>query len=65
MRLMSDFREAMWGVVQQAISTLDVDYVNYAERHFTRLLANADVLAMDDALADAGQEIGWDRPASS
>jgi len=65
MRLMSDFREAMWGVVQQAISTLDVDYVNYAERHFTRLLTNADVLAMDDALADAGQEIGWDRPASS
>ena len=65
MRLMSDFREAMWGVVQQAISTLDVDYVNYAERHFTRLLANADVLAMDDALADAGQEIGWDRPTSS
>jgi thiamine kinase-like enzyme len=65
MRLMSDFREAMWGVVQQAISTLDVDYVGYAERHFTRLLVNADVLAMDDALADAGQEIGWDLPASS
>jgi hypothetical protein len=51
--------------VQQAISTLHVDYVGYAERHFTRLLANADVIAMDDALADAGQEIGWDPPASS
>ena len=37
MRLMSDFREAMWGVVQQAISTLDFDYVDYAERHFARL----------------------------
>ena len=36
MRIMSDFREAMWGVVQQAISTLDFDYVDYAERHFTR-----------------------------
>ena len=30
MRIMSDFREAMWGVVQQAISTLDFDYVDYA-----------------------------------
>ncbi|HTG48113.1 MAG TPA: choline/ethanolamine kinase family protein [Actinomycetota bacterium] len=65
MRLMSDFREAMWGVVQQAISTLDVDYVEYADRHFTRLLANAGALAMDDALAAAGVEIGWDRTASS
>jgi Predicted choline kinase involved in LPS biosynthesis len=41
MRIMSDFREAMWGVVQQAISTLDFDYVDYADRHFTRCLANA------------------------
>ena len=36
MRIISDFREAMWGVVQQAISTLDFDYVDYADRHFTR-----------------------------
>jgi thiamine kinase-like enzyme len=41
MRIMSDFREAMWGAVQQAISTLDVDYVEYATRHFARLLGNA------------------------
>jgi thiamine kinase-like enzyme len=41
MRIVSDFREAMWGVVQQGISTLDFDYVGYAERHFDRLLANA------------------------
>jgi thiamine kinase-like enzyme len=37
MRIMSDFREAMWGVVQQGLSTLDIDYVAYAERHFDRL----------------------------
>ena len=36
MRLMSDFREAMWGVMQQAISTLDFDYVEYADKHFVR-----------------------------
>ncbi len=39
MRFMSDFREAMWGVSQQALSDLDVDYVAYAETHFARLRA--------------------------
>ena len=38
MRVVSDFREAMWGVLQQAISTLDVDFVEYADEHFDRLL---------------------------
>jgi thiamine kinase-like enzyme len=41
MRIMSDFREAMWGVVQQGISSLDFDYVDYAERHVARCLENA------------------------
>jgi thiamine kinase-like enzyme len=38
MRVMSDFREAMWGVVQQGISALEVDFGGYAARHFDRLL---------------------------
>ena len=37
MRFMSDFREAMWGVVQQAISTLEFDFGAYADEHFERL----------------------------
>jgi thiamine kinase-like enzyme len=37
MRFMSDFREAMWGVVQLAISELDFDFAAYAEEHFERL----------------------------
>jgi thiamine kinase-like enzyme len=41
MRIMSDFREAMWGVAQQALSRLDVDYAAYASRHFERGLASA------------------------
>ncbi len=41
MRFMSDFREAMWGVVQQAISALDFDFAGYAERHFERLARTA------------------------
>ena len=39
MRFMSDFREAMWGVVQQGISQLDVDFIAYADEHFARALA--------------------------
>ena len=37
MRFMSDFREAMWGVVQRAVSTLDFDFEAYAREHFERL----------------------------
>jgi thiamine kinase-like enzyme len=37
MRFMSDFREAMWGVVQQGISELDFDFRTYADDHFERL----------------------------
>jgi thiamine kinase-like enzyme len=37
MRFMSDFREAMWGVVQSVVSDLDFDFDRYAERHFDRL----------------------------
>jgi thiamine kinase-like enzyme len=37
MRFMSDFREAMWGVLQQALSELDFDFADYAQRHFGRL----------------------------
>ena len=52
-RIMSDFREAMWGVVQQAISTLDFDYVDYADRHFTRCLESAGDPRFGGWLADA------------
>ena len=41
MRYMSDFREAMWGVVQQAIAELDFDFAAYADEHFDRLEATA------------------------
>ena len=37
MRVVSDFREAAWGVLQQAISGLDEDFVAYADRHFERM----------------------------
>jgi thiamine kinase-like enzyme len=37
MRVMSDFREAMWGVLQSGISELDFDFADYASKHFARL----------------------------
>jgi thiamine kinase-like enzyme len=50
MRVVSDFREAMWGVLQQGISILDVDFVAYAGEHFDRLLANAGTSAFERSL---------------
>jgi thiamine kinase-like enzyme len=38
-RFMSDFREAMWGVVQTNVSELDFDFPAYADKHFQRLTA--------------------------
>jgi thiamine kinase-like enzyme len=40
MRIMSDFREAMWGVVQQGLSSLDFDFRAYADKHFARMTQN-------------------------
>ena len=51
MRYMSDFREAMWGVVQQAISNLDFDFAGYASEHFDRLERAAAEQRFDDALS--------------
>ncbi len=37
MRFMSDFREAMWGVVQSVVSEIEFDFAAYADKHFGRL----------------------------
>lgn len=41
MRIMSDAREAAWGVVQSVVSELDFDFQEYAEEHFKRLATAA------------------------
>jgi thiamine kinase-like enzyme len=53
MRIVSDFREAMWGVLQQGISTLDVDFVAYAGEHFERLLNGSTTPGFERALREA------------
>jgi thiamine kinase-like enzyme len=50
MRFMSDFREAMWGVVQSAVSELDFDFDAYARDHFERLRLTAESPAFRAAL---------------
>jgi thiamine kinase-like enzyme len=52
MRIVSDVREAMWGVLQQGVSTLDVDFVAYAASSFDRLLRNAATPRFEDALRE-------------
>lgn len=41
-KIVSDCREAMWGMVQIGISRLDFDFRDYADKHFQRM---ADMLA--------------------
>jgi thiamine kinase-like enzyme len=48
MKIMSEFREGMWAVVQQAISTLDTDFVSYANER----LGNCQRLAAAETLGD-------------
>jgi hypothetical protein len=42
----------MWGVLQEGISTLDVDFRAYAAEHFDRLLANAAAPRFERALRE-------------
>ena len=39
MKIMSNFREAMWGMLQSGISSLDFDFRGYAATYFERLRA--------------------------
>jgi thiamine kinase-like enzyme len=53
MRLLSDAREAAWGVLQGEVSELDFDFERYAREHFERLLAAAEQPQFEEWLAAA------------
>ena len=53
MRFMSDFREAMWGVVQSGVSELDFDFIEYADTHFERMQRTAADPSFERSLAEA------------
>lgn len=58
MRIWSDLREGMWGVVQQGISQLDFDYAGYAERHLERCAETAADPRYPRWLEEAARPIG-------
>ncbi len=53
MRILSDAREAAWGVVQAEISELDFDFDRYARVHFERLRAASEQPRLKEWLAAA------------
>jgi thiamine kinase-like enzyme len=53
MLFMSDFREAMWGVVQTVASDLDFDFEKYAADHFERMRRTAANESFDRWLEEA------------
>jgi thiamine kinase-like enzyme len=54
MRILSDAREAAWGVVQAEVSELDFDFGRYARTHFERLRAAIEHPQLREWLAAAG-----------
>jgi len=55
MKFMSDFREAMWGLVQSAVSELDVDFIEYRDKHLDRMLSTAANPDFDTWLREASE----------
>jgi thiamine kinase-like enzyme len=53
MRVMSDAREAAWGVLQAEISELDFDFERYGSTHFARLRAAVEQPNFEEWLASA------------
>ncbi len=53
MKLVSELREAMWGVVQLAVSELDVDFVAYATERGERFRALLATMELDSLLEEA------------
>lgn len=68
MKIMSEYREGMWGVVQSAISTLDTDFASYARGRLANCLALVAHGDFEQWLRDAAAAPGpasWPRPPSS
>jgi len=48
--LASEAREAMWGVVQMAISTLEVDFEKYAGEHASGFFEILEAIDLEESL---------------
>jgi thiamine kinase-like enzyme len=65
MRVMSDAREAAWGVVQGTVSELDFDFDGYGREHFQRLRDAVEQPLFEEWLALAGHHGGSGRGQSA
>lgn len=54
-RLVSDLREASWGIVQAAHSELDFDFRAYAAKHLGRFLRGAGGPGFEQSISEAAQ----------
>lgn len=54
MRVLSDAREAAWGVVQGQVSELDFDFAGYAMKHFARMQQAISQPSFEKWLVSAG-----------
>jgi hypothetical protein len=57
MKIMCLFRQGMWGVVQQAVGTIEADFAGYAEERLTRCERLAASPAFDTWLDQARQKL--------
>jgi hypothetical protein len=60
MKIMCLFRQGMWGVVQQAVGTVEADFTGYAEERLTRCERLAASPAFDTWLEQARQKLELD-----
>jgi thiamine kinase-like enzyme len=63
MKIMCLFRQGMWGVVQQAVGTVDADFAGYAEERLTRCERLATGPAFDTWLDHAREKLDLTPPA--
>lgn len=57
MKVISDLREASWGLVQVCISKLDFDFREYAERFFDRAVDTIQNTQWNEWLKEAGKNV--------
>jgi thiamine kinase-like enzyme len=51
MKLVSEFREAMWGVVQIALSTLDIDFAKYSQGNADRFMTLYESMDFEEVIS--------------
>jgi thiamine kinase-like enzyme len=64
MRVLSDAREAAWGVVQAEISELEFDFIGYAQPFFDRVHATSTDPQFDQWIGVANEQRSADGPAA-